>query len=276
MNEESIKETKDVKLNNQEEEKKARKEEFDSILEKIKKMSEAIQLHTNVKDAVSKEEVDNNYLKYIENSLEDKLFNDAKFDKIKSKVLLEVVCPDLVNIENFEIEKLEIEDIGSHFEELENYIDKICTYDNKFVCLFGINENNPEKVIKYEPRKFSRLDMIEAICAMLEEGKTAQMEQYDEYYIVTNETGLKVFSERKIVSLVKVEETVFDKIKSKLSSLFTINMFNKKKCLPNIKLVYDTNQNRFENFEHNSKIDAKSRMKALLRKEREVTRNTSI
>ena len=276
MNEENIKETKDVKLNNQEEEKKARKEEFDSILEKIKKMSEAIQLHTNVKDAVSKEEVDNNYLKYIENSLEDKLFNDAKFDKIKSKVLLEVVCPDLVNIENFEIEKLEIEDIGSHFEELENYIDKICTYDNKFVCLFGVNENNPEKVIKYEPRKFSRLDMIEAICAMLEEGKTAQMEQYDEYYIVTNETGLKVFSERKIVSLVKVEETVFDKIKSKLSSLFTINMFNKKKCLPNIKLVYDTNQNRFENFEHTSKIDAKSRMKALLRKEREVTRNTSI
>lgn len=276
MNEENIKETKDVKLNNQEEEKKARKEEFDSILEKIKKMSEAIQLHTNVKDAVSKEEVDNNYLKYIENSLEDKLFNDAKFDKIKSKVLLEVVCPDLVNIENFEIEKLEIEDIGSHFEELENYIDKICIYDNKFVCLFGVNENNPEKVIKYEPRKFSRLDMIEAICAMLEEGKTAQMEQYDEYYVVTNETGLKVFSERKIVSLVKVEETVFDKIKSKLSSLFTINMFNKKKCLPNIKLVYDTNQNRFENFEHTSKIDAKSRMKALLRKEREVTRNTSI
>ena len=276
MNEENIKETKDVKLNNQEEEKKARKEEFDSILEKIKKMSEAIQLHTNVKDAVSKEEVDNNYLKYIENSLEDKLFNDAKFDKIKSKVLLEVVCPDLVNIENFEIEKLEIEDIGSHFEELENYIDKICIYDNKFVCLFGVNENNPEKVIKYEPRKFSRLDMIEAICAMLEEGKTAQMEQYDEYYVVTNETGLKVFSERKIVSLVKVEETVFDKIKSKLSSLFTINMFNKKKCLPNIKLVYDTNQNRFENFEHTSKIDANSRMKALLRKEREVTRNTSI
>ena len=187
-----------------------------------------------------------------------------------------MVCPDLVNIENFEIEKLEIEDIGSHFEELENYIDKICTYDNKFVCLFGVNENNPEKVIKYEPRKFSRLDMIEAICAMLEEGKAAQMEQYDEYYVVTNETGLKVFSERKIVSLVKVEETVFDKIKSKLSSLFTINMFNKKKCLPNIKLVYDTNQNRFENFEHTSKIDAKSRMKALLRKEREVTRNTSI
>lgn len=276
MNEEKVKETKDVKLNNQEEEKKARKEEFDSILEKIKKMSEAIELHTNVKDAVSKEEVDNNYLKYIENSLEDKLFNDTKFDKIKSKVLLEVVCPDLVNIENFEIEKLEIEDIGSHYEELENYIDKICTYDNKFICLFGVNEYNPEKVIKYEPRKFTRLDMIEAICAKIEEGKTAQMEQYDEYYVVTNETGLKVFSERKIVSLVKIEETVFDKIKNKLSSLFTINIFAKKKCLPNIKLVYDTNQNRFENFEHTSKIDAKSRMKALLRKEREVTRNINL
>ena len=262
--------------NSQAEIKKTRKEEFDAILEKIKKMSEAIELHTNVKDAVSKEEVDNNYLRYIENSLEDKLFNDAKFNKIKSKVLLEVVCPDLANIENFEIDKLEISDIGSHFEELENYIDKICVYDNKFVCLFGICENNPEKVIKYEPRKFSRLDMIEAICSQLEEGKTAQMQQYDEYYVVTDSNGLKVFSERKIVSLIKIEETVFDKIKDKLTSLFTLNMFNKKKIMPNIKLVYDTNENRFDNFEYESKLSAKKRMKALLQKEREVTRNTAL
>ena len=64
--------TKDEKLkNSQEEIKKARKEEFDAILEKIKKMSEAIELHTNVKDAVSKEEVDNNYLRYIENRIRD-------------------------------------------------------------------------------------------------------------------------------------------------------------------------------------------------------------
>lgn len=96
---------------------KKRKEEFDSILEKIKKMSEAIELHSHVKEAVSKEEIDGNYLKYIENSLEDKLFNDAKFDKIKSKVLLEVVCPELINIEHFEIQKLEIADIGSHFQQ---------------------------------------------------------------------------------------------------------------------------------------------------------------
>ena len=259
-----------------EEKQKDIKDQFDSILEKIKKMSEALELHTDVKKAVESKKVEDNYLKYIENALEEKLFNDAKFDKIKSKVLLEVVCPDLVSIENFEIEELEIADIGSHYEELENYIDKICTYDNKFICLFGVNENNPEKVLKYEPRKFSRLDMIEAICAKIEEGKTAQMEQYDEYYVVTEQTGLKVFSERKIVSLVKIEETIFDKIKNKLSSLFTINIFTKKKYLPNIKLVYDTNQNRFENFEYNSKIDAKNRMKALLKKEREVTRSTNM
>lgn len=252
-----------------------RKEEFENILTKIKKMSEAIELHTNVKDAVSKEEVDNHYLKYIENSIEDKFFNDVKFDAVKSKVLLEIVCPALVEIENFQIEKLEITDIGSHFEEIDNYIDKICTYDNKFICLFGINENNPEKAIKYEPRKFSRLDMIDAICANLEEGKTAQMEQYDEYYVVTEETGLKVFSERKIVSLVKMEETIFDKIKNKLSSLLKKNPFHKKRCMPNIKLVYDTNPNRWENFECNSKTNAKNRMKVLLTKEREVTRNTN-
>ena len=276
MNEKKKTEKKNVELNTIEEEKKKRKEEFDSILEKIKKMSEAVELHTNVKQAVSKEEVDNNYLKYIENSLEDKLFNDAKFGELKSKVLLEVVCPDLTNIENFEIDKLEIADIGSHFEEETNYIDKVCTYDNKFVCLFGISELDADKVIKYESRKFSRADMIEAICEKLEHGKTMQMEQYDEYYVVSNEEGMKIFSERKVTALMKVEENVFDKIKSKLTSLFTKSLFGKKKYLPNIELIYDTNQNRFKNFEHKtSKVDAKNRMKALLLKEREVTRSTN-
>lgn len=275
MNEEQKEIVEDVELNNNEEEKKARKEEFDSILEKIKKMSEAIELHTNVKNAVSKEEVDNSYLKYIENSLEDRLFCDAKFDKIKSKVLLEIVCPDLANIENFEIQKLEIEDIGSHFEEQENYIDKICTYDSKFICLFGVNENNPEKVIKYEPRKFSRTDMIEAICEKLEEGKTVQMEQYDEYYVVTEDNGIKVFSERKITSLLKVEETIFDKMKSKLTSILNKKVFAKKKYLPNVELVYDSNPNRLKDFKFASKIDAKNRMRVLLNKEREVTRSAN-
>ena len=52
MNEEEKVIVEDVELNKIEEEKKARREEFDSILEKIKKMSEAIELHTNVKEAV--------------------------------------------------------------------------------------------------------------------------------------------------------------------------------------------------------------------------------
>ena len=275
MNEEEKMKTEDVELNNIEEEKKARKEEFDNILEKIKKMSDAIELHSNVKDAVLKEQVDNSYLKYIENSLEDKFFCDAKFDEIRSKVLLEIVCPDLINIDNFQIEKLEINDIGSHFEELENYIDKICTYDGKFVCLFGVNDANPEKVIKYESRKFSRTDIIEAICEKLEEGKTSQMEQYDEYYVVTDENGLKVFSERKITALLKFEETIFDKMKNKLTSIINKKLFNKRKYLPNVELIYDTNPNRFKDVKQKSKFDAKSRMKVLLNKEREVTRSAN-
>ena len=254
---------------------KTRKEEFDSILEKIREMSDAIELHTSVKKAVSKEEVDNTYLKYIENSLEDKLFDDVKFDKINSNILLEVICPDLVNIENFEIDKLEIADIGSHFEEEDNYIDKICTYDNNFICLFGVNEENNDKVIKYEQRKFSRLDIIEAISKKIEQGKTVQMEQYDEYYIIKDTNGTKVFSERKMTSLIKMEDTMFDKIKSKLTSLFKINLFTKKKSLPNVELIYDTNPNRFKNFKHSSKVDAKNRMKTLLTKERETIRNAS-
>lgn len=275
MNEENNVIVEDVELNKIEEEKRTRKEEFDSILEKIKKMSDAIELHTNVKEAVSKEEVDNSYLKYIENSLEDKFFCDVKFNKIRSKVLLEIVCPDLKNIENFEIEKLEISDIGSHFEEQDNYIDKICTYNGKFICLFGVNETNPEKVIKYESRKFTRTDMIEAICEKLEEGKTVQMEQYDEYYIVTDENGLKVFSERKITALLNIQETFFDKVKNKLTEIFNKKVFAKKKYLPNIELIYDSNPNRLKDFKHSSKIDAKSRMKVLLNKEREVTRSTN-
>lgn len=273
MKEEIKKEKNDVKSINLEEENKKRKEEFDSILDKIKKMSEAIELHTNVKEAVSKEEVDNNYLRYIENSLEDKFFNDAKFNQIQSSVLLEVVCPELQKIENFDVEKLSIEDIGSHFEEQNNYIDKICTYDNKFICLFGIMESNSKKVIKYEARKFSRLDIIEAICEKIEQGKTMNMQQYDEYYVVSDENSLKVFSERIETALLKLEETKFDKIKNKLIAIFNKKIFVKKKFSPNIQLVYDSNPNRFKEMKTTSKISAKKRMKELLVNERKVTRS---
>lgn len=251
---------------------KKKKEEFDDILENVKNISEALELHQKVKNAVLNEEIDMNYLKYVENTLEDKLFNDAKFDKILPKVLLEVVCPELTKIEKFDVAKLEIENIGSHFEEQENYIDKICIYDGKLISVFGICESNPEKTIKYETRKFSRVDMVEAVKAKYEEEELVQLYQYDEYYIGVEKDRIKVFSERKIYALVKVEETVFDKIKSRFSSLFTTNLFTKKKYYPNIDLVYDSNPNRLKDLKVKSKFDAKSRMKALLNKEREVTR----
>ena len=273
MNEEIINE--EVKVENNQEinieqvevVEKTRKEQFEEILEKIKKMSEAIELHDNVKEAVSKEEVDYNYLRYVENSLEDKLFNNANVDGIMPKILLEVVCPGLVDVENFDENKFQIEDIGSHFEEQENYIDKICVYDNKLISVFGISEMHPSKVIKYESRKFSRVDMIESVQAQYEEGQTVSLYQYDEYYIGIQEERIKVFTERKITALVKVEETIFDKIKSKLS-----NIFAKKKCYPNLELVYDSNPNRLKDFKQTSKFDAKARMKILLNKEREITR----
>lgn len=262
----------DVELNNKETEKDL-KEEFDKILYKLKKMSDAIDLYSNVKDAVSNNKVDKNYLKYIENSIEDKLFCDVKFDKISPKVLVEVVCPELANIEKFEINKLEIEDIGTNFEEKESFIDKICIYDNKLISVFGISTINNDKIIKYEPRKFSRVDIIDAIQEQYEEGKKVQLSQYDEYYICMEENGLKVFSEKKETSLLRVEETIFDKLKSKLSKIFTTNIFSKKTYLPNIELIYDTNRNRFNDIESKSKFNAKSRIKVLLNKEREITRN---
>ena len=248
-----------------------RKEEFDIILEKIKKMSEAIELHTNVKNAVSKEEVDTNYLNYVENSLEDKLFKGKNTKEIMPKVLLEIVCPDLINIENFNADNLQIENVGSHFEEQENYIDKICVYNNKFISVFGINEMHPNKVIKYEPRKFSRVDMIQAVKSHYKDGDDVSLYQYDEYYVCIDDNGVKVFSQRKITSLVTVKETIFDKIKEKL-----LNMFVKKKTYPNVELVYDSNPNRISGFKKSkSKNVAKNRMQALLRAERELTREVS-
>lgn len=260
MNEEVLNEEEKI-------EPKTCKEQFEEILEKIRKMSEAIELHNNVKEAVSKEKVDYNYLRYIENSLEDRLFDGVNIKEIMPKILLEVVCTDLVNIEKFDANKLQIENIGSHFEENENYIDKICIYDNKLINVFGISELHPNKVIKYDSRKFSRADMIEAVQAQYAEGQTVSLYQYDEYYIGVEEERIKVFSERKITALAKVEETIFEKIKSKLS-----NMFTKKKCYPSLELVYDSNPNRLKGFEHKSKFDAKNRMKVLLNSEREITR----
>lgn len=247
---------------------KTNKEKFDEQLENIKEISKAIELYKNVKEAVSKKEVDYNYLKYVENSLEDKFFSDAIKD-IEPKVLLEVVCPDLAEIEKFNSNKLQIENIGMHFEEQQNYIDKICVYDGKLVNVFGIKENKPHEWLKYEARKFTRADMIEAVAAEYEEGQTVKLYQYDEYYIGIENERIKVFTERKITSLVKIQETIFDKIKSKIS-----NLFAKKKCYPNLNLVFDSNPNRLKDFEYKSKVDAKVRMKALLNKEREITRNT--
>ena len=183
------------------------------------------------------------------------------------KILLEVICKDLKNIENFEPQKLQIENIGTHFENQENYIDKICIYDNNLVSVFGINELHPNKVIKYDARKFSRADMIEAISAKYEEGKKVKLYQFDEYYIGIEENNIKVYSGRKITALAKVEETIFDKIKSKL-----FNMFLNKKNYPNLELVYDSNPNRLSNFKNKSKFVAKNRMKTLLNYERESTR----
>ena len=254
----------------------SKKELLENKLETIKTIADATQGYAEMKEALEKKEIEEEYARYFINTLEDKIFYDAKFDKISPKVLLEVICPRLIPIEGFQLEKLSIEDIGSHLEDQKNYLDKICTYGHKLICLFGINEKKPEEVQVYEERKFIRQDMIEAVRMQYEEGKKIDMHQYDEYYVGIEEDRLKVYTERKIVALMKLEETPFDKIKNKLANLLNKNPFVKKKYLPHLNLVYDTNPNRLTEWKHKSKIEAKSRMKALLNKEREITRNTAV
>ena len=47
--------------------------------------------------------------------------------------------------------------------------------------------------------------MIEAVKAQYSEGEKVELYQYDEYYIAVQEDKLKVFSERKVTSLVAVQ-----------------------------------------------------------------------
>lgn len=275
MDETNTKEIENVELNSCEESKVSKKDEFEVILERIKKMSEAVELHSSVIKAVSEKQVDVNYLKYVENSLEDKFFCNAKFNNIIPKVLLEVICPELSKYENIDLNKLEIVDIGSHFEQQENFIDKICLYDNKLINIFSISETNIDKAIKLEQKKFTRVDIINAIKEQYGNGERVELYQFNDYFICIEENRIKIFEEKKVTALLKIEETIFDKMKSKLTKFFTKNIFSKKVCVPNIELIYDTNPNRYKDFKNTSKFDAKARMKVLLYKEREVTRSTN-
>ena len=58
MNEEENAKIEDIEVNNEYEVVKTKKEEFDDILAKIEKMSEAVELHENVKKAVTENKVD--------------------------------------------------------------------------------------------------------------------------------------------------------------------------------------------------------------------------
>ncbi len=267
----------EVNVVQEETSKMSKKDEFSSILDKIQEMEDAIELHNSVKEALSNEEVDTNYLKYIENSIEDKIFCDAKFDKISPKVLIEIICPELKKFEKsekFDITKLEITDIGSHYEEQVNYLDKVCTYDGKLVCIFGVEENNVENFVKYESRKFVRQEILESVKAKVEPGKVVQMEQYDNYYVIQDEISVKIYKEKQVTALTQVKETPFDKIKAKLLDFFKKLNSRNKAIYPIIELIYDSNPNRFKDMKHHSKVDAKNRMKILLDKERLITRET--
>mgnify|MGYP005783894345 CR=1 FL=1 len=257
------------------------KDNFEERLAKLKNLQEAIALEEDVKKAIEAKQIDENYIKYIRNSIENQFFCDAKFDKVSTKFLIEEICPIIVNSlnnaeENVDIQQLVIDDVGEHFEGQDHYLDKICIYKNHLVCLFGVKDTNRDETIIYERRKFSREDRIEAVKAKYEEGKEVELEQYDEYYLGIEPDRIKVFSERKMVALAPIEETPFDKIKNKLTKIFSNSLFShKKRILPHLDLVYDTNPNRWKNFENHSKTDAKLRMKFLLAREREQTRNVN-
>ncbi len=257
------------------------KDNFEERLAKLKNVKEALTLEEEVNKAIQAKQIDENYIQYIRNSIENQFFCDVKFDKISTKFFIEQICPMIMNLlkdneENIDIQHLTIDDVGEHFEGQVHYLDKICIYQNHLVCLFGVKDTNRDEAVIYERRKFSREDRIEAVKAKYEEGKEVELEQYDEYYLGIEPDRIKVFSERKMMALAPIQETPFDKIKNKLTKIFSNNLFNhKKRVLPHLELVYDTNPNRWKNFENHSKTDAKLRMKFLLAREREQTRNVN-
>ena len=82
-----------------------KKELLEEKLEKVKTIADATVSYTEMKEALENKEIEEEYARYFINTLEDKIFYDAKFDKISPKVLLEVICPRLIDIENFQLEK---------------------------------------------------------------------------------------------------------------------------------------------------------------------------
>ena len=141
-------------------EKKNTKEQFDEILEKIKKMSEAIELHDDVKKAVEKEEVDYNYLRYIENSLEeiDEIFiyiSETLKSQNASKLFVKKIISKTEILSRFP----KIYSPISKYDKLKREYRKI-VIDN-YILLYTIDEK--EKIVYISHVFYSRKNYLNGL-----------------------------------------------------------------------------------------------------------------
>ena len=254
------------------------KDKIDNKLNHIRNMNDDANIYIQAKSLYKENVIDASFFKYVINTLEDKVFDDVSYDKMNAQMLLENVCIPLKNVSNFKIEYLKIDTIGKHLND-ENvlYEDKIITYNNVFVNIVSIEERNKFSFVRMRPMKFVRKEIVEALKEKYENGEEVQVSQYNTYLVVQARKHLKIYVKKQTKALATIHESIFDKIKAKIAMFLEKNPITKKKYLPELQLIYDSNPSRIHEIKtkNKSKNYAKNRMKVLLESERKITRSVS-
>lgn len=253
------------------------KDKIDNKLNRIKNMNDVANIYIQAKSLYKENVIDESFFKYVINTLEDKVFDDVSYDKMNAQMLLENVCIPLKNVSNFRIENLKIDTIGRHLNDNILYEDKIITYNNVFVNIVNIDERNKLSFVRMRPMKFVRKEIAEALKERYENGEEVQVSQYNTYLVVQASRHLKIYVKKQTKALATIHESFFDKIKAKIAMFLEKNPITKKKYLPELQLIYDSNPSRIHELraKNKSKNYAKNRMKVLLESERKITRSVS-
>ena len=246
------------------------KDRLDNMLQSAQKLSDYSTVYNYALKTFSENIIDLNFMKYVENTIEDKLYTESEFDRINTLMLLEIACNEIKDVEDFSSRKMRIENVKKYGSTR----DVIVLYDDKVVGMYSLEGGRNGDYEKINPMKFVKKEYIDGIKQKYTKDKDAKVNQYSDYFVITEEKHIKVFVPKQDeTSLAKVEETVIDKIRNRIAKFIDNNVLTKRKYLPELVLAYDSNPNRIKTIKTaKSKSAAKDRMKVLLDSERELTR----
>lgn len=269
--------------NNEIIENKTFEEKFDEKIDSLKRDSNIDRieyLYYALESACKNDEISKQYFKYATQYITDNYCDKMQGMQLTLKVILEKVVKDVKNsgVENIDLSKINVLNIGSHIKSDKIIQDVICIYDGKFISIFGIYVDDESQVEEFEKQTYILPNMMNSIKRYIEDGVKADIEKYEDYYIVKNdeENGyrIQIYKEKNETALMTIEENKFEKIKAKLFNFFGIG---KKKFLTNMEKLYDTDASILEDIlqTRKTKENAKNRMKVLLEAERKIRKSAN-